>query len=301
MHVSEYEVDDQEDPELVEQKSTNPLLPGDPQSHQQQTLDDTSLNKSFSQLKHDWKIANKKTRQQMGKESQTLQHQHHYSSQQSDGGNHNSPMAKVSSSKDLINHKGVVTTSRNQDHMSAYLGQVTRSSMAGVSVQSSPLRSQPKAGIRNHSHYIDLNLSEALQRFENYDAHQKRIKQISTTKKYDNDVSPFPKSYAPRQKDVQKHEQFKNCRAKQNFQVQMAKSIELTRQNEKMFHRLNSIHASSKSHLSQHKFLNKKFYPGAPSAGQRREVAQKVDAENQRLLKAIVAQKPHIEQVKTQV
>lgn len=30
-------------------------------------------------------------------------------------------------------------------------------------------------------------------------------------------------------------------------------------------------------------------------------MAQKVDAENQRLLKAIVAQKPHIEQAKTQV
>jgi hypothetical protein len=53
-------------------------------------------------------------------------------------------------------------------------------------------------GIRNHSHFIDVNLSEALERFEHYDAHQKRMQLISEKKGYDNDVTAFPKSYAVR-------------------------------------------------------------------------------------------------------
>ncbi len=69
-------------------------------------------------------------------------------------------------------------------------------------------------GIRNHSQFIDVNLSEAIERFEKYDAHQLRMKHISAKKRPTNDISPFPKSYAMRTKEVQKRDKFMDCRAK---------------------------------------------------------------------------------------
>ena len=73
-------------------------------------------------------------------------------------------------------------------------------------------------------------------------------------------------------------------------------------QNKKLHERLNSIHnGHRKSELAREVVGKVQYHPGAPCATYKKVEAYRIDAENQRLLKAIVDTKPQIEQVQSQL
>ena len=75
----------------------------------------------------------------------------------------------------------------------------------------------------------------------------------------------------------------------------MNKSLEITKQNQKLLDRLYKIHTGGNSPMSKNTLSYKNFHAGAPSHTNRLGKAQKIDEENSRLLKAIVQQKPAVE------
>ena len=69
-----------------------------------------------------------------------------------------------------------------------------------------------------------------------------------------------------------------------------------------MHDRLHTIHnGQRKSPLSRDVVGKVSYHPGAPCATYKKVEAHRIDAENQRLLKAIVDTKPHVEQVQAQL
>ena len=76
-------------------------------------------------------------------------------------------------------------------------------------------------------------------------------------------------------------------------------SIEITKQNQKMFDRILYIQKGNLSSLPKRptsKNHKAEFnYPGASASTLRKKEGHKIDAENDRLQKAIVAQKPMVD------
>lgn len=68
--------------------------------------------------------------------------------------------------------------------------------------------------------------------------------------------------------------------AKVQVHYKVAKSIEITKQNKKMFERLTSIHHGNRSPLSKRALSKQSFNAGAPSMMNRREEARGIDIEN---------------------
>ena len=95
-------------------------------------------------------------------------------------------------------------------------------------------------------------------------------------------------SYAQNYKDVKLREAWQNDTARRNSAAKLAKSIEINKQNQKLLDRLYSIHTGGNSPLSKRSLSKKNFHPGASSSLNRKGNAQKIDIENQRLLRAIV-------------
>ena len=87
-------------------------------------------------------------------------------------------------------------------------------------------------------------------------------------------------------------EELKDNRAKNNTFIKLAKSIEINKQNRKMYERLHEIHNKKKTNLSRQVLDRPVVHPGAPLTVYKKNVACKIDEENQRLLKAIVFIKP---------
>ena len=146
--------------------------------------------------------------------------------------------------------------------------------------------------------FIDKSITEALYRQDDYEGHQRRLDEIKMRRR-----DPFvpQKTYQIDQEEVKRLRALQNMRAKVHVHDKVAKSIEITKQNRKMFDRLTSIHNGNRSPLSRRALSKQTFHPGAPSMANRKEEARAIDIENGRLLKAIVEKKPVVELAQKQV